>query len=81
MKESFGRIRRKFVRYLGIGSCLVLVFALIDLLITPGGGGIGLLFQAGIFMIFAVIGAAGFSVYQEIRHVRARKRLEVFGIF
>jgi hypothetical protein len=32
-------------------------------------------------MTFAVIGSAGFAVYEEIRWRRARKRLEVLGIF
>ena len=29
----------------------------------------------------AVVGAAGFSVYQEIRWIRSRKRLKALGLF
>ncbi|HTW33376.1 MAG TPA: hypothetical protein VMD53_02075 [Rhizomicrobium sp.] len=80
MKESFGRIRRKFLHYLKIGSSLVFIFILFDSFVTPAGARISLLMQAGTFMIFAVAGSAGFAVYQEIRWRRARKRLEALGI-
>jgi hypothetical protein len=79
LKESLGRIRRKFVHYLKIGSSLVFIFILFDSFVTPAR--ISLLMQAGIFMTFAVIGSAGFAVYEEIRWRRARKRLEALGIF
>jgi hypothetical protein len=79
LKESLGRIRRKFVHYLKIGSSLVFIFILCDSFVTPAR--MSLLKQAGIFMMFAVVGAAGLAVYEEIRWRRARKRLEALGIF
>jgi hypothetical protein len=81
MKESFGRIRRKFLHYLKISSTIVLIFVLFDALVTPAGSRIGPLMQAGIFMAFAIVGSAVFAVYQEIRWIRARKRLKALGIF
>jgi hypothetical protein len=80
MKESLGRIRRKFVHYLKISSTVVLVFVLFDSLVTPAGARIGPLMQAGIFMSFAVVGSAVFAVYHEIRWIRTRRRLKALGI-
>jgi hypothetical protein len=80
MKESLGRIRRKFVHYLKISSTVVLVFVLFDSLVTPAGARIGPLMQAGIFMSFAVVGSGVFAVYHEIRWIRTRRRLKALGI-